>query len=62
MFCIINPESTIRLAVGRKLLTNSGEKAFMFGANAMITGNMLTISGTTIATDIELIMKLEKDV
>ena len=62
MFRFINPQSTIRLAAGRKLLSNSGEKAFNAGANAMITGNMLTTSGTTIAGDISLMKKMGRNV
>lgn len=62
MFRFINPQSTIRLAAGRKLLSNSGEKAFNAGANAMITGNMLTTSGTTIAGDISLMKKMGRKV
>lgn len=62
MFRFINPQSTIRLAAGRKLLSNSGEKAFNAGANAMITGNMLTTSGTTIAGDISLMKKMGRNI
>lgn len=62
MFRFINQQSTIRLAAGRKLLSNSGEKAFNAGANAMITGNMLTTSGTTIAGDISLMKKMGRNV
>jgi len=62
MFRYINPKADIRLAAGRKLLTNSGEKAFLGGANATITGNMLTTTGTTIKTDIELIKKLNLEI
>lgn len=62
MFRFINPESAIRLAAGRKLMENSGEKAFKSGASATITGNMLTTSGTTISGDIQLLKKLGRDV
>lgn len=62
MFRFINPESGIRLAAGRKLLTNSGESAFNAGANATITGNMLTTTGTTIKGDVELLKKLGREV
>ena len=58
MFRFINPKTIIRLAAGRKLLSNSGEKAFLAGANGTITGNMLTTSGTTIKGDIELFNSL----
>lgn len=62
MFRFINPKTIIRLAAGRKLLSNSGEKAFLAGANGTITGNMLTTSGTTIKGDIELFNSLGLEV
>lgn len=58
MFRYFNPTSQIRLAAGRKLLYNGGEKAFNSGANATITGNMLTTSGTTIQGDRELLLRM----
>lgn len=62
LFRYINPKADIRLAAGRKLLTNSGEKAFLGGANSTITGNMLTTTGTTIKGDIELIKRLNLEI
>jgi len=62
MFRFINPKADIRLAAGRKLLSNSGEKAFKSGANATITGNMLTTCGTTIKDDKELFKKLGRKI
>lgn len=61
MFRYINPEANIRLGAGRKLLSNSGEKAFNSGASASITGDMLTTSGTTIAGDIKLLKNMGRD-
>lgn len=61
MFRYLNPAADIRLAAGRKLLTNSGEIAFNSGASASITGNMLTTSGTTIQGDKELIKKIGRN-
>lgn len=58
MFRFINPNAEIRLAAGRKLLANSGERAFKSGANATITGNMLTTCGTTIDGDKKLLKSL----
>lgn len=51
IFRYLVPDSDIRLAAGRSLLTNFGERAFKGGANATITGNMLTTLGSTIAGD-----------
>ena len=58
MFRFINPTADIRLAAGRKLLGDGGESAFLHGASASITGNMLTTSGTTIREDMVLLEKL----
>lgn len=56
MFRYINPKADIRLAAGRALLTNDGEKAFRSGASATITGNMLTtVACATIRSDREML-------
>ncbi|MGL6016231.1 MAG: biotin synthase BioB [Selenomonadaceae bacterium] len=60
-FRFINPEANIRLAAGRKLLPENGATAFLGGASASITGNMLTTSGTTIREDMALLKKLGFD-
>ena len=57
-FRYINPTANIRLAAGRKLLPENGAGAFINGASASITGDMLTTSGTTIADDMKLIKRL----
>ena len=61
IFRLINPEANIRLAAGRKLLPDNGAAAFLHGASASITGNMLTTSGTTIKEDLALLKKLGLD-
>lgn len=58
MFRFIVPEAYIRLAAGREILGNSGEEAFRSGANAAITGDMLTTSGSNIRSDIEMLTKI----
>ncbi len=58
IFRYINPTANIRLAAGRKLLPDNGASAFLKGASASITGNMLTTSGTTIKDDMELLKSL----
>ena len=58
IFRFINPSANIRLAAGRKLLPQNGETAFLSGASASITGNMLTTSGTTIKDDMEMLQRL----
>lgn len=62
-FRYINPTAEIRLAAGRALLTNDGEKAFQSGASATITGNMLTTAAcATIRSDIKMITSLGRKV
>ena len=39
-------------------MENSGERAFRSGANAAITGDMLTTSGNNIQTDREMLTGL----
>lgn len=51
MFRFINPTARIRLAAGRSLMMDSGRKAFQSGANATITGDLLTTSGNNIDQD-----------
>lgn len=58
IFRFINPTANIRLAAGRKLLSDGGASAFVSGASAAITGNMLTTSGSTIIDDMKLIESL----
>ena len=57
-FRFINPMANIRLGAGRKLIEENGRPAFLYGASASITGNMLTTSGTTIAEDLALLQQL----
>ena len=61
-FRYINPKADIRLAAGRAMLYNDGEKAFCAGASATITGNMLTTtSKATINSDKEMLKRLNRD-
>lgn len=63
IFRYINPEANIRLAAGRALLENDGEKAFHAGASATITGNMLTTAAcATIRSDRKMLKKMGRDV
>lgn len=58
IFRFINPKANIRLAAGRDILSNYGDKAFMCGANATITGNLLTTCGNKVSDDIKMIKGL----
>lgn len=54
LFRLINPTANIRLAGGRNSMTDCGRLALKAGANASITGNMLTTSGNSIEQDFQL--------
>ena len=61
-FRYINPEANIRLAAGRALIKNDGERAFVGGASATITGNMLTtVACATIRSDKQMLARLGRD-
>ena len=49
------PKAAIRLAGGRGLLPDKGKACFLSGANAAISGDMLTTSGISIENDMELL-------
>ena len=55
IFRFILPDAFIRLAGGRALLSDKGKKAFLSGANAAITGDMLTTYGISVDTDMQII-------
>lgn len=57
IFRFLIPDGFIRLAGGRGLIEDHGEKCFQSGANAAISGEMLTTSGITVRTDLELVKK-----
>ena len=58
VFRFLIPDGNIRLAGGRGLVGDKGEKCFRSGANAAISGDMLTTSGISIETDHNLLKKL----
>ncbi len=62
IYRFINPDAFIRLAGGRILTNDNGEKCFLSGINAVISGDMLTTTGTTIKTDKKLITSLGYEV
>lgn len=59
IFRFIIPYGAIRLAGGRGLINDKGMSLFKGGANATITGDMLTTSGICINDDINMIKKLK---
>lgn len=58
IFRFLIPDASIRLAGGRGLVGDKGEGCFKSGANAAISGDMLTTAGITVETDMELIRQL----
>ena len=58
IYRFINPKAFIRLAGGRGLLKDKGRSCFLSGANAAITGDMLTTAGISIETDKAMIREL----
>lgn len=52
------PTAFIRLAGGRGLLPDKGRSCFLSGANAAISGDMLTTAGITTETDLALLDEL----
>ncbi|MCI8466354.1 MAG: biotin synthase BioB [Lachnospiraceae bacterium] len=58
LFRFLIPNASIRLAGGRGLLPDKGRACFLSGANAAISGDMLTTLGITIAQDMELLSEL----
>lgn len=62
IFRFLIPDGMIRLAGGRGLLGDKGEACFRSGANAAISGDMLTTAGITVQTDLQLLQKLGYEV
>lgn len=58
MFRFALPDTAIRLAGGRGLLSDKGAKCFAGGANAAISGDMLTTAGITVETDMALLEQM----
>ncbi len=61
MFRYINPTAYIRMAAGRAYFADGGRRLFTSGANAAITGNMLTTVGNNIRKDIQMFHELGYD-
>lgn len=58
VYRFILPDASIRLAGGRGLLPDQGRACFRSGANAAITGDMLTTAGISTETDRKLLAEL----
>lgn len=62
VYRFILPDASIRLAGGRGLLSDKGKSCFQSGANAAISGDMLTTAGITVKTDMKLLAELGYEV
>lgn len=62
VYRFILPDASIRLAGGRGLLEDKGRSCFISGANAAISGDMLTTAGITVDTDMMLLKELGYEV
>ena len=58
LFRFILPRAQIRLAGGRRLFADRGRQFFQSGANAAITGPMLTTTGISLHDDIQIISSM----
>jgi biotin synthase len=58
IFRMLVPDAYIRLAGGRGLLADKGRQCFLSGANAAISGDMLTTDGITIEQDMRMLGEL----
>lgn len=58
IFRFLLPRASIRLAGGRGLIADKGRACFRSGANAAISGDMLTTAGITVATDLKMLTEL----
>lgn len=58
IFRFLVPNASIRLAGGRGLLPDKGVRCFQSGANAAISGDMLTTSGISIEQDMQILQGL----
>lgn len=62
LFRFIVPDGAIRMAGGRGLLPDAGRACFTSGANAAITGDMLTTAGIAAKSDIKAAHELGYEV
>ncbi len=62
VFRFLIPDASIRLAGGRGLLSDKGRQCFLSGANAAISGDMLTTAGISIEQDMKMLDELGYEV
>lgn len=62
IFRFLNPTAGIRLAAGRILMSENGRRAFTSGANATLTGDMLTTAGNDTNQDRAMLQEMGFDI
>ena len=62
LFRFVLPDAAIRMAGGRGLLVDKGRAAFRSGANAAISGDMLTTAGISVEEDMKMVKELGYEV
>lgn len=62
IFRYINPTAYIRMAAGRNYFKDGGARVFLSGANATITGDMLTTVGNNTTQDKKMLVHLGLDI
>lgn len=58
IYRFVHPKSAIRMAGGRGLIEDKGRKLFCGGANATISGDMLTTTGIKTEDDIKMVEEI----
>ncbi len=58
----IIPDGMVRIAAGRNTMPDHGRRAFLSGANAAISGDMLTTTGVSTQEDIAMLKELGYEV
>jgi biotin synthase len=58
IFRFLLPECYIRLAAGRDYLKDTGLACFRAGSNAAITGDLLTVMGVSVPTDLQSVQAI----
>lgn len=58
----ILPDGAVRIAAGRSTMEGGGSRIFLSGANAAISGDMLTTAGVSIKSDIAMLEELGYEV
>ena len=58
----INPKAAIRLAGGRANMEEIGKSCFRSGANAAITGDMLTTRGASLEDDMQMVKEMDYNI